>query len=93
MRVLVTGSTGFIGTHVLKHLDDLVILSSNMLRAKCKYPLAKVHKWTASEPVPEGALDGVDAVVRLAGEPVSGKWARREESHPRQPGARNETHC
>lgn len=76
MRVLITGASGFIGRRVTQVLrdagHDIVLLA---------------HKpsgyggpaWDASRGVVDDAVfEGVQAVVHLAGEPVSGRWTRQK---------------
>lgn len=76
-RILVTGATGFVGGHLCRSLaargDSIAILSRDAARAKRQVP-------SASEVVtagPDGtfSLDGANAIVHLAGEPVAGRWS------------------
>lgn len=86
MRVLVSGGTGFIGAALCARLaaagHDLVVLSRDPLTARRRLPGAAIaHAWDAmAGPPPEAALDGVDAVVHMAGISVVGRWnaARRQ---------------
>ncbi|MFO1303209.1 MAG: TIGR01777 family oxidoreductase [Burkholderiales bacterium] len=80
MRVLLTGATGLIGREVGKALaargDSLVCLVRD-LEARTRLPFpATCFEWDHLRAVPAAALDGVDAIVHLAGEPVAGKrWS------------------
>lgn len=79
MRVLVTGATGFLGSHVCDALlargDEVVGLSRDAERARSTNPTVSWHAWnpTAERP-PSSALDGVDTVVNLVGEPIDQRW-------------------
>jgi len=80
MRILMTGATGLIGRELGKTLaargDTLVCLVRDIARAKRTLPFpADCHAWRHDRAVPAAALDGVDALVNLAGEPVAeGRW-------------------
>lgn len=85
MKVLLTGATGFIGLEVIKVLKekghDVVILSRNKERAlsKMSYPVA-VYEWDPEqELVSEKALEGIDAVIHLAGESVASRWTKSQK--------------
>ncbi len=84
MKTLVTGATGLIGTHLLPHLEDVVVLSRNAARAREQlawHSSLSVHGWDAEkEPAPADAFRGVDAVIHLAGEPVAdGRWSEERQ--------------
>jgi len=74
MRVLISGASGFIGRHVVGTLREA---------AHDVVPLARASSdhgrpgWDPSRGmVDDTSLAGIDAVVHLAGEPVSGRWTR-----------------
>ncbi len=78
-RVAVTGATGFIGTNLVSALssrgDDVLVFTRDASRATPP-PGGRTVEW---DPAREGewyrALDGVDAVVHLAGEQAVGaRW-------------------
>ncbi len=79
MRVLVTGASGFLGSAVCDALlargDETVGLSRNPERARQGNPTVTWHAWnpTAERP-PASALEGVDGVVNLIGEPIDQRW-------------------
>ncbi len=73
MKVLVTGATGLIGTalgDVLRKQDhEVVSLTRSGARRQGEF------RWDPGQGyIDAAALDGVDAVVHLAGESVAGRW-------------------
>jgi uncharacterized protein (TIGR01777 family) len=74
-RALVTGATGFIGARLVSRLDSPVVLVRDPGRARRALGAIDGRAWDCDRAVPEGAMDGVDVVFHLAGEPVAeGKW-------------------
>jgi len=72
MRVTVSGGSGLIGSHLVSALrsrgDEVTMLSrSGASGALAWDPL--------SGPAPAAALEGRDAVVNLAGEPIAQRWS------------------
>ena len=59
MNVAITGASGFIGRYVASHLES----QKHSVRAI-----------SVRSPLPAGALEGVQAVVHLAGEPIAQRW-------------------
>lgn len=79
MRVLVTGASGFLGSAVsdamLARGDEVVGLTRDPERARRSNPSVGWHAWDATAERPPGAaLEGVDAVVNLIGEPIDQRW-------------------
>jgi len=98
MRVTLTGATGLIGRRLVRELvargDEVTVLSRRPGRAGDALEGAEVAEWAdpTSEPAPAAALDGRDAVVHLAGEPVAQRWsaeAKRRIRDSREHGTRN----
>jgi uncharacterized protein (TIGR01777 family) len=90
MRVTITGATGLIGPRLARALeargDEVTILS--------RRPREGAVQWAdpTSQPAPAEALDGRDAVIHLAGEPVAQRWndeAKRRILDSREAGTRN----
>ena len=81
MRIVVTGGTGLIGSHLRRGLGDheWVLLTRDPARAPAG---VEAVAWQPLDgPPPPQALRGADAVIHLAGEPIAaGRWtaARRE---------------
>ena len=88
MRLLVTGASGLIGSALVRSLAD----QHEVVRLTRSEPQGTGEfRWDpmAGEIDPE-ALEGVDAVVHLAGETVAGRWTKsKKRAHPRQPRARH----
>ncbi|MFQ5928439.1 MAG: TIGR01777 family oxidoreductase [Acidobacteriota bacterium] len=98
MRIGVTGATGLIGSALCQSLiqdnHEVVVLARNPEKVRQNLSTAKVFTWEAiSGPPPEQSMDGLDALVHLAGEAIAeGRWtARRKRAirGSRVAGARN----
>jgi hypothetical protein len=97
MRVLVTGASGFIGSRLCDALlargDEVVGLSRDPDRARQTNPTVRWHAWRpTSERPPTAAIEGVDGVVNLIGEPIDQRWtddAKRRIRESRERAAKN----
>lgn len=78
MRITVTGATGGIGQLLVAALhqrgDEVTVLARDPDAARAKLGDVDAHAWDATAPAPHEALAGRDAVVHLAGEPISQRW-------------------
>ena len=89
MRILVTGATGFVGRPLVSSLverdHEVVVVSRDPVGARAALPLVFRHVgWDPNEgPVPARALEGVDAVIHLAGETVAGRWTEEKKQRIR----------
>lgn len=85
MRALVTGATGFIGPRLVERLERPVVLSRNPQRASAELNGIEAHGWDAEAgPPPADALQGVEAVFHLAGDPVAaGRWTAAKKQRIR----------
>jgi len=102
MKVFVTGATGFIGKEVLYLLRErghsIIALTRNAEKASISLPVVceivegnsqKSEEWIQK-------LEGVDAVLHLAGENVAGRWnahRKREIVRSRIESTRNLTNA
>ena len=85
MKIVITGATGMIGSLLVERLSkrfdtSLVLLSRNPGR---EFSLAN-KQWLVWQPGASGewerVIDGADAVINLAGEPIAGKrWTARQK--------------
>lgn len=99
MRVAVTGATGLIGSEVVRALaergDHVVALTRNASRARGSLADGvEIAEWPDPKgaPVPAEAIDGLDAVIHLLGEPIAQRWndaAKREIHDSRVLATRN----
>jgi uncharacterized protein len=76
MRTLVTGATGLVGTQLLSRIENAVVLSRRPDEAAQALGQVEALAWNPEAgPAPLRALDGVEAIFHLAGEPVAeGRW-------------------
>ena len=76
MSAFVTGATGVIGRRLLDSLgEDVVITSRNPEKARETIKHGRVIGWDGASALAKDALDGVETVFHLAGEPVAeGRW-------------------
>jgi len=77
MTIAITGASGFIGRRLMKALAG----GDHKLRVLSRHagtnlpPGVQLYVWDAMKgPPPEESLDGVDAVIHLAGEPIAQRW-------------------
>jgi len=94
MRVLVTGASGFLGSAVCDALpargDETVGLTRDPQRARQGNPTVTWHAWNpAAERPPASALEGVDGVVNLVGEPIDQRWTEAAKQRIRDSRGRS----
>lgn len=81
MRIFITGGTGLIGSALIHNLlrqgHKVTVLTRNIIKAKRKFGDKAVFCETLDS---ISTLDGCDAVVNLAGEPMIGKrWTEKQK--------------
>jgi len=84
MKIAITGATGFVGSRLVVKLHDrgdyILILTRNPDKARRMYPQSIYPKidiipYTATESGDwQKEISGCDAVINLAGEPISERW-------------------
>jgi uncharacterized protein len=79
-RVTVSGATGLIGQPLIAALLErgahVTVLTRDPDGARERLGDVEAVRWLAiEEPAPAGALEGRDAVVHLAGEPIAQRWS------------------
>ncbi|NLS11605.1 TIGR01777 family protein [Vibrio sp. SM6] len=83
MKILLTGGTGFIGAELLKHLTtwEVVLLTRDIGAAQKKLQHTDIGNIKYIENLALlDSLDGFDAVVNLAGEPIANKrWSEAQK--------------
>jgi uncharacterized protein (TIGR01777 family) len=78
-KVVVTGASGLVGSALCDALlnlgDHVVGLSRSPEKASQAQPAVQWFSWESTrERPPAEALDGADAVIHLAGEPINQRW-------------------
>jgi uncharacterized protein (TIGR01777 family) len=87
-RIALTGATGLVGTALAASCarDGIGVsaLVRNVDRGAERLPGATLFPWDATRGAPpEGAFEGVDAVVNLVGEPITGRWTDKRKKRLR----------
>jgi uncharacterized protein len=83
MKVAIAGATGFIGTALTSHLSAAGHRVVRLVRRKADSSRGDVV-WDPGRGVLDpAALDGVHAIVNLAGEPVSERWTAERKKRIR----------
>jgi hypothetical protein len=79
MRLTVTGASGLIGSALVARLrargDEVTVLSRDPERARAALQVPALAWELSSEAAPAAALQGRDAVIHLAGEPIAQRWS------------------
>ena len=84
MEILITGATGLIGRalcHALNEEGHTIVGVSRSSRKPADVDVAEMVQWDPhAGPLPDDALDQVDAVINLAGEPIAAKrWSDQQK--------------
>ncbi|MEE2822228.1 MAG: TIGR01777 family oxidoreductase [Acidobacteriota bacterium] len=89
MRLCLTGGTGLIGQELYSVLEqdrhEIVALTRSPEKARRKLPSAHCITWDANSTLTsQPALEGLDGVIHLAGEPIAaGRWTARRKANIR----------
>ncbi|MDN5348569.1 MAG: uncharacterized protein PWP65_2134 [Clostridia bacterium] len=91
LKILITGGTGLLGsslcTKLLQTGHDPIVVSRNAAAARGRLPSGvQLIQWQpGTERVPREALEGVEAVINLAGENIgAGRWTTSKKQAIRQ---------
>src|SRR3989338_11121366 len=83
MKLVITGGTGFIGSALCARLLELGHSLILFTRAQAPATASANKKWLTWNPGSSGswgqALEGVDGVINLAGEPIARRWAEKQK--------------
>jgi len=84
MKILISGATGLIGRalcHVFNEDGHTIVGVSRSSRKPSGLNVGEMYQWDSQAgPPPEAALDQVDAVINLAGEPIAAKrWSDQQK--------------
>ncbi len=83
MRIGITGSSGLLGTALVSRLTGLDHEVLALVRHKPLHP-GQIHWDPSAGAIQTQALEGLDAVVHLAGEPIaSGRWTSSKRARIR----------
>lgn len=85
MKVAITGATGFVGSKLVKALQqeghNILVFTRDPARAQRVFPKASFPKVTPIAYTPQSSgpwqqkISGCDGVVNLAGAPISDRWS------------------
>lgn len=80
MNILVSGSTGLVGSHFVerrstRNEDDIY----RLVRDPADTGERRIYASPADREVDAKRLEGFDAVIHLAGEPINGRWNERKK--------------
>lgn len=83
MKILITGSTGFIGEYIISFLSE----RSHEIVRLVRYPRMMKQKsilWSPTDRSMDiSQLEGFDAVIHLAGENIAGRWTAKKKKRIR----------
>ncbi len=84
MNVLITGATGLVGSSVIPSLIDTGHTVTALVRSRV-IPGIRCLSWDPSQGKLNGAeLEGIHAVVHLAGESIVGRWTAGKKARIRE---------
>ncbi|HHP7231340.1 MAG TPA: TIGR01777 family oxidoreductase [Xenococcaceae cyanobacterium] len=102
MKIAITGATGFVGTRLVTKLSNqghqILVFTRNSFKAQKTFPQSAFPQLAIVEYTPtqagswQQAISGCDAVINLAGEPISERWTPEHKKailESRQLGTRN----
>ncbi len=88
MRLVIAGGTGFIGSALCVRLLELGHSLTILSRTRSSGPILSNKDWITWQPGSPGpweeAIDGVDGVINLAGEPIARRWTQSQKERIRE---------
>lgn len=81
MKIAITGGTGFIGQHLIRHFVENqheVILISRSIPSQALHPTVTTQTWTQMKDSPQ-LFEGIDAIINLAGASINQRWTARNK--------------
>ncbi len=88
MRLVIAGGTGFIGSALCARLLELGHSLTILSRTRSPGPILSNKDWITWQPGSLGpweeAIDGVDGVINLAGEPIAMRWTQSQKERIRK---------
>lgn len=79
MKILISGSTGLIGSRLIPLLSAKGHTVTRLTRKRAAGSLSSVYWDPESGEIEAGKLEGHDAVIHLAGENIAGRWDREKK--------------
>ncbi|NIR51623.1 TIGR01777 family protein [candidate division KSB1 bacterium] len=83
MNILVSGSTGLIGSDLVAFLTNKGHSIKRLVRSKAAESKDEIYWDIDSETIEAQKLEGLDAVVHLAGENIAGRWTSAKKARIR----------
>jgi len=84
MQTLITGATGFVGRNLIHELPDAVIAGRDLHAMQRLLPDHQARIWHPEQKRDTDLLNGIDAVVHLAGESIfHGRWTQTKKERIR----------
>lgn len=75
MTTIITGATGFVGSHLANRLPDAILAGRNPEKIQKRFGSREAREWRGTESSNGGLLQRVDTIFHLAGESIfHGRW-------------------
>ncbi len=81
MQILISGASGLIGSAIQSALAGSVYSSAALVRRPAR---AGEVQWDPGQPLDPQVLGNFDAIVHLAGKPISGRWSEKFKREVRE---------